>query len=148
MNVKEQIAAYIAGQPESKREDMQELHRRTLKALPRCKLWFHDGKDDKGKVVTNPTIGYGVCTIEYADGTTKDAFQIGLSANATGISVYLLGLKDKTFLTRTYSRKLGKAKVTGYCIRFKSLDDIDVDVLDAAIRAGVEPKNQKTKAKK
>ena len=138
MNVQEQIAAYIASQPEPKRSDMQALHQRILQALPACKLWFLDGKDDKGKTVTNPNIGYGLQTIKYADGTSRAFYQIGISANTTGISVYILGIKDKKYLVQTYGKDLGKASVTGYCIKFKTLKDINIDILEAAIRYGVE----------
>lgn len=134
MNVHDEIKSYIASQPEPKRSEMQELHGRILRVLPKARLWFHDGKDDRGKTVANPTIGYGLHILEYANGTTKETFRIGLSANTTGISVYILGIKDKTYLTRTYGKKLGKASVTGYCIKFKTLKDIDVDVLQEAVR--------------
>jgi len=139
MNIQQQIKEYIAGQPEPKRSELQELHERTLKALPGCKLWFEDGKNSDGKIVSNPNIGYGSYTIKYADGKTRDFFQIGLSANKTGISVYILGIKDKTYLAQTYGDKLGKASVTGYCIKFKTLKDINMDVLEAAIRYGAMP---------
>ncbi len=138
MNIKDQIKQYIASQPEPKRSDMQELHQHMLQALPTCKLWFLDGKDDKGKIVSNPNIGYGSYSIKYADGTTREFYQIGLSANTTGISVYIMGIKDKTYLAQTYGKKLGKASVTGYCIKFKTVKDINVDILQAAIRDGVE----------
>ena len=138
MNVQEQIENYIASQPEPKRSEMQALHQRILKALPKCKLWFLDGKDDKGKIVTNPNIGYGLQTIQYADGTTKEFYQIGISTNTTGISVYILGIKDKKYLAQTYGKELGKASVTGYCIKFKTLKDINIDVLEEAIQYGVE----------
>ena len=136
MKVEEQIKKYIASQPEPKRSNMQELHLLTLQVLPECKLWFCDGKDGKGRTVSNPNIGYGSYTIQYANGKTREFFQIGLSANTTGISVYILGLKDKTYLAKTYGKRLGKASVTGYCIKFKTLKDINVDVLEAAIRYG------------
>ena len=138
MNVKEQIKQYITSQPEPKRSEMQELHRIILETMPACKLWFLDGKDDKGKTVSNPNIGYGSYTIKYADGTTREFYQIGLSANTTGISVYIMGIKDKTYLAKTYGKKLGKASVTGYCIKFKTIKDINIDILQAAIRYGVE----------
>src|SRR4029077_17589651 len=112
MNVQEQIKLYIASQPESKRNDMQELHSIILQVMPACKLWFLDGKDDKGKIVSNPNIGYGSYSIKYAAGTTREFYQIGLSANTTGISVYIMGIKDKTYLVKTYGKKLGKASVT------------------------------------
>jgi hypothetical protein len=138
MNVQEQIEEYIISQPEPKHSDMRELHRIILQVMPACKLWFLDGKNSDNKTVSNPNIGYGSRTIKYADGTTREFYQIGLSANKTGISVYILGVKDKTYLAKTYGKKLGKASVSGYCIRFKTLKDINTDLLEAAIRYGVE----------
>lgn len=138
MNIKEQIEEYITSLAEPKCSDIQELHKRILKVLSGCKLWFDTGKNSENKTVNNPTIGYGLYTIKYADGKTKDFFQIGLSGNKTGISVYILGLKDKTYLAKTYGKKLGKASVTGYCIRFKTLKDINIDVLEEAIRDGAK----------
>jgi hypothetical protein len=142
MNVQEQINEYIASQPEPKRTEMQELHQRILQVLPGCRLWFDNGKNAENKTVSNPNIGYGFHTIKYADGKTRDFFQIGLSGNTTGISVYILGIKDKTYLAQTYGKELGKASVTGYCIKFKKLKDINVDVLEAAIRYGGQAQNE------
>ena len=138
IKVQEQIKNYIAGQPEPKRSEIQTLHQRTLQTLPGCKLWFEDGKDSENKTVSNPTIGYGLQTIKYANGKTREFFQIGISANQTGISVYILGIKDKQYLAQTYGKKLGKAKVTGYCIKFKTLKDRNIDILEGAGRYGVE----------
>ena len=143
MNVQEQIKEYIASQPEPKRSELQALHQLTLKVLPGCKLWFDTGKNNENKTVSNPTIGYGSFTIKYADGKTRDFFQIGLSGNTTGISVYIMGIKDKTYLAKTYGKKLGKASVTGYCIRFKALKDINIETLEAAIRYGLATQNEK-----
>ena len=144
MNVKEQIKEYLTSQPEPKRSDMQALHANILQVMPKCKLWFLDGKDSKGKIVSNPNIGYGSYNIKYADGTTREFYQIGLSANTAGISVYILGIKDKKYLAQTYGKKLGKASVTGYCIRFKTIKDINLDILEAAIRYGAEATNEKS----
>jgi hypothetical protein len=138
MDLKGQIKEYIASQPEPKRSEMQQLHHIILALMPTCKLWFLDGKDEKGKTVSNPNIGYGSQTIEYADGKTKEFYQIGISANTTGISVYILGVNDKKYLARTYGQELGKASVTGYCLKFKTLTDIKIDVLKAAIHYGIE----------
>ena len=137
MNTQAQIKEYIASQPEAKRSEMEMLHKYILKTLPKTKLWFLDGKDEKGKVVSNPNIGYGSYIIKYADGKTKEFYQIGLSANTSGISVYIMGLADKKYLINTYGKKLGRASVTGYCIKFKTVKDINMDVLEEAIRYGV-----------
>lgn len=138
MNVQEQIKQYIDRQSEPKRTDLKTLHRRLLQLMPECKLWFLDGKDDKGKVVTNPNIGYGLQTIKYADGKTKDFYQVGISGNTTGISVYIMGIEDKKYLPDRYGKTIGKASVTGYCIKFKTLADINMDILEEAIQEGVK----------
>jgi hypothetical protein len=138
MNIQEQIKDYISSQPEPKRSDIETLHKHILKALPKGKLWFLDGKDDKGKIVTNPNIGYGLQTIKYADGKTKEFYQIGISANTKGISVYIMGIENKKFLPEKYGKTIGKASVTGYCIKFKTLKDINIETLLSAIRDGVK----------
>jgi hypothetical protein len=137
VTVRDEIESHIASQPEPKQGEMRALDRLIRKAMPRCKLWFMDGKDEKGKAVTNPNIGYGLQTLKYAGGKTREFYQVGFSATAAGISVYILGLEDRKFLAKTYARTIGKASVTGYCIRFKSLKDIDTGVLADAIRHGV-----------
>ena len=141
MKVQEQIQKYITSQPEPKRSGMHELHRIMLQVMPACKLWFLDGKNSENRTVSNPNIGYGLQTIKYADGKNREFYQIGLSANKTGISVYILGIKDKTYLAKTFGKKLGKASVSGYCIKFKTLKDINIDILEAAIRYGIEATN-------
>ena len=137
MNMQKQITEYIATQPEPKRSEMQQLHHIILALMPACKLWFLDGKDEKGKTVSNPNIGYGSYTIQYADGKTREFYQVGISANTTGISVYIMGIDDKKYLAQTFGQELGKASVTGYCIKFKTLADIKVEVLKAAIQYGI-----------
>jgi Domain of unknown function (DU1801) len=138
MNSQIKIKEYFATQAEPKRSDIETLHKHMLQTLPKCKLWYFDGKDEKSKIVSNPQIGYGLQTIKYADGKTKEFYQIGISANSTGISVYIMGIEDKLYLPENYGKTIGKAKVTGYCIKFKTLKDINIDILAAAIRDGVK----------
>jgi hypothetical protein len=138
MDVQKQITQYIATQPEPKRSEMLELHDMILALMPACKLWFLDGKDEKGKIVSNPNIGYGSQTSQYAKGKTREFYQIGLSGNTTGISVYIMGIDDKKYLAQTFGKEIGKASVTGYCIKFKTIADIKVDVLKAAMLYGMK----------
>ena len=138
MNIQEEIEKYITSQSEPKRSEIETLNKLILQASPNCRQWFLDGKDEKGKVVSNPQIGYGLQTIKYADGKTKEFYQIGISTNTTGISVYIMGIEDKKYLPEKYGKTIGKASVTGYCIKFKTLKDINIDILEAAIRFGFE----------
>ena len=109
MTVQKQIDDYIYAQPEPKRGEMRTLHDRMLQLIPNGRLWFLDGKDESGRTVSNPNIGYGLRTIAYADGRTREFYQVGLSANTSGIPVYIMGLDDKTYLAETYGDAPGKA---------------------------------------
>ena len=134
MTIQKQIEEYITSHKEPKRSDLENLHQIILELMPKCKLWFLDGKNDENKTVSNPNIGYGLHLMKYADGKTRDFYKIGLSANTTGISVYIMGIEDKKYLANTFGEKIGKASVTSYCIKFKKLDDINIDVLKKAIQ--------------
>ncbi|MFH1049414.1 MAG: DUF1801 domain-containing protein [bacterium] len=138
MNIEALIKKYIDSLPDPKRSEIEILHQQILQLLPKANLWFLDGKDEKGKIVSNPNIGYGLQTIKYSDGKTKEFYQIGISANTTGISVYIMGIEDKKYLPETYGKTIGKANVTGYCIKFKTLKDIHIDILKLAILDGVK----------
>jgi hypothetical protein len=138
MNIQEQIRKYIDSQPEAKQNDLETLHQRILQLMPNCKLWFLDGKNEQGKVISNPNIGYGLQIINYTGGKIKEFYQIGISANTSGISVYIMGIKDKEYLPKTYGKSIGKASVTGYCIKFKTVKDVHIDILEKAILDGVD----------
>jgi hypothetical protein len=117
---------------------MVTLHELASRISTGKRLWFFDGKDANDKTVSNPTIGYGFYTIQYANGSTREFFRVGLSANSTGISVHMIGIKEKTFLQQTYGEEPGKATVTGYCIKFRKLQDVNIDVLERAMRCALD----------
>jgi hypothetical protein len=138
MAIDGQINHYLESIPEPKQTDMRKLHGAILEMNQGCKLWFLDGKDETGKVVSNPNIGYGTLIKKYADGKIKEFYQTGISANSTGLSVYIMGIDDKKYLQERYASTIGKASITGYCIKFKTLKDIDLAILMAAIQDGMK----------
>ena len=140
MDISTQIKEYINSQPEPKKIEMQELHSLILRVMPKCKQWYFDGKNEVGKQVAYPTIGYGNYTITYKDGSTREFFRIGLLANPTGLAVHIMGLDDKKYLIDKYGKTIGKAKVGSYGITFKSIKDINLEILKEAIhyRADLE----------
>lgn len=131
------IQQYLASLPKTKGLDLEKLHQHLLRLMPNCQLWFLEGKDEKGKVISNPNIGYGEMIMPLAGGKSRKFYQIGISANTGGISVYIMGIRDKNFLSDRFAKTLGKAKITGYCIKFKKLSDIDLDTLSEAIKSGL-----------
>lgn len=133
MEIKARIRDFIKSQPELKQNEMQELHNLILQILPNCKQWYFDGKNENGKQIAHPTIGYGNYTITYKDGSTREFFRIGLLANTTGLAVHIMGLEDKKFLQDNYGKTIGKAKVGSYGITFKSIKDINLEILKEVI---------------
>lgn len=131
------IQNYIQSHKEPLRSEINELHRMISEWLPGSQLWFLDGRNAENKIVSNPNIGYGAYTMHLAGGKTRSFYQVGISTNTTGISVYIMGIPDKQWLKNEFAKRLGKATVTGYCIKFKSLRDIDTSVLKEAILRGV-----------
>ena len=139
MSPKKQIIDLIKSQAEPKQSEMQELHDLILKLMPKCKQWYFDGKNEEGKQVAHPTIGYGSYIITYKDGSTREFFRIGLLANPTGLAVHIMGIDDRQFLVDTYGKAIGKAKVGRYSIAFKTIKDINLEILKRAIQNRAEP---------
>lgn len=133
MTTEHQIEQYIQSIAQPKHSELKALHDKMLKNYPDTKLWFLDGLNEQKKVVSNPNIGYGTFMMNYSNGSTKEFYRVGISANATGISVYLMGIEDRNFLKKEFGDRIGKATITGYCIKFKKSSDINLDVLFEAI---------------
>lgn len=138
MTVATQINQYIQSLPKQKGHDLQQLHEHMINWMPHTTCCFEDGLATDGKIVTNPTIGYGSYLHHFANGTSKAIFQIGISANSKGISIYLMGIRNKLNLVELFGSRLGKAKVTNYCIQFKSIEEIQLKVLHEIILMAVK----------
>jgi hypothetical protein len=138
MGASRRIRSYIQSLPEPKRSDLRRLHELVLELAPDSKLWFLDGKDESGKVVSNPSIGYGSFEKAQANGKTREFYQVGISANSAGLTVYMMSISDRAYLKETYNPAIGKAEITGYCIKFRALKNVDLQVLMRAIHDGLQ----------
>ena len=138
MNIHEQISNYISSQIPQKSKYLEALHEIILAENPQAELWFLDGKNEEGKTVSNPNVGYGRLKINYKDGSSRDFYQIGISTNTNGISIYIMGIDDKKILSEKFGELLGKASITGYCIKFKKLEDLNLQVLNEVITFGFQ----------
>lgn len=139
MSIETQIEEYLNSQSEPKRSELIELNNFILQIMPNCKLWFLDGKDAHGKTIANPNIGYGSFNITYKNGRLKEFYKIGISGNTTGISIYVMNTVNKEYLKNTYAKIIGKASISGYCIKFKKLNDINKKVLETLINEAFKP---------
>ncbi|RZJ63784.1 MAG: DUF1801 domain-containing protein, partial [Flavobacterium sp.] len=114
MIIQNEIRDYIDSLPITTRTDMDRLHSRIFKILPRCRLRFIDKKVKNGRVVANPVIGYGYAGLGNHKRVAMDSYQIGISASSSGICVCIFGLPEKSYLLDRYGASIGKAKVTGH----------------------------------
>jgi hypothetical protein len=109
---------YIAAVDEAKRADLTKLHRFIRAALP-----------DHKPCIVHGMIGYGEFHYRYASGREGDTARVVLASNKTGFSVYVSCIDENGYLAEQAKARLGKASVGKSCIRFKRLEDIELDVL-------------------
>lgn len=130
-----QIRNYLNELPPRNKANIELLYEGIRNQYPELPISFSDGKNAEGKIVTNPSIGFGQTQLVYTDGSSKTIFKVGISSTKTGISIYFMGLSDKNFLKNRFQSHFEKAKITGYCVACKSLDSSQLDFLLAEILA-------------
>ena len=79
--------------------------------------------------------GYGPFHYRYESGREGDAHRIAVAERKTGISLYVLALtEDGEYLAESRAAAFPRAKVGKSCIRFKRLDDLDLDALRSLLQ--------------
>ena len=108
---------FIASLSEERREIVGRVHRAITEAVPDLdvRMW--------GKF-----IGYGAYHYRYASGREGDWFPIGLANNKRYVSLYICASDDDGYLAEVNAERLGKVSVGRSCIRFKRLEDLNLDV--------------------
>ena len=133
--VETQPAEYLASLPADVGADMTALHERIKASLPRhgCCLWagvFWGGSEQT-------IIGYGDMSYVRSDKKRVEWFLVGLARQKNYYSVYVNAADGRRYLAEAYADRLGKAKVGKSSITFRTLADVDLDVLSELIeRAG------------
>lgn len=84
-----------------------------------------------------PMIGYG--ELIKNDKGKKIWPLIGLAAKSNYISIFVAGEKDGVSLPQIYDKdKLGKVNNGKKCIRFKNIDDLNLDEIKNLIKDSIE----------
>ena len=79
-------------------------------------------------------IGYGFMHYRYQSGREGDWFVVGLANQKQYVSLYLCAAIDGQYLAEANAARLGKVSVGRGCIRFKKLDDLDLNVVGELVR--------------
>lgn len=74
-------------------------------------------------------IGYGDLIQPRPKGDDVHWFVVGLALQKANISIYVNAIKDGQYLGKVYGKRLGKVKLGSASIGFKTLADLDRDVL-------------------
>lgn len=120
---------YFEELEEPRKSEVLKLHKLITKTVPKLKPFMLSG-----------LLGYGKIHYKYSSGREGDWFKIGLSSGKTGISVHVCAVDKGGYLAEQAKPKLGKATVGRSCIRFKKLEDINLDALTELLKlAAVTP---------
>jgi uncharacterized protein YdhG (YjbR/CyaY superfamily) len=114
------IDEFLADVPEERRETIRTLHNVIVERAPELapKIWPMAGKS---------MIGYGDYHYRYASGREGDWFVIGVASQKQYISVYVCASDEHGYLAESRKDRLGKVSVGKSCIRFKRLDQLDLN---------------------
>ncbi len=78
-------------------------------------------------------IGYGDLYQPRPKGEVVHWFVVGLALQKSHISLYVNAVQDGKYLGQAFGKRLGKVKLGSASITFKTLADLDVDVVKAML---------------
>lgn len=114
---------YIAKLAEPRRSQVAKLHRLIRKAVPELRPF-----------ILNGMLAYGPFHYRYATGREGDWFRVGVASNKAYISLYACAADDRGYVAERYRKRLPRANIGKSCVRFKTLDDLDLGALEALLR--------------
>lgn len=110
------VESYIQNVPDDRRADIEYLHKLIIKTVPKLKPHF----------ATN-MLGYG--TFKYL-GRKKEVLEwpvIALANQKNYISIYVCAIDHNGYIAEIFKDKLGKVSVGKSCLRFKKLEDLNLE---------------------
>lgn len=117
------VKEYLDNVPEDRSEAVHAIHEFIQKAAPSLKPFF-----------AHNMIGYG--SFDYVN-YKKEQIKwpvVALANQKNYISVYVCATDGKQYIAEKHKDKLGKVNVGKSCIRFKKLEDVNLDELKKVIQ--------------
>ena len=121
------VAAYIAAVPADRKETILKLHALIQKTVPKLKSHFaynmlaygsFEGRNHKKEIINWPIIA--------------------LANQKNYISLYVCSVDAGQYIAEKYKNELGKVSVGKSCIRFKTIENIDLTVLKKVLLAAAK----------
>lgn len=124
---------YIDLIDEPRRTDIKKLHLFVTKNFPKLKPFILSGM-----------IGYGKFHYKYKSGREGEWSVLALASQKNYISFYVCIPDGEGYIPERFKKDLPKASIGKSCIRFKKLEDIDINVLKKIIDLSAKAKNPYT----
>jgi hypothetical protein len=83
-------------------------------------------------------INYGPFRYKYASGREGEWARISLASQKNYISIYACAATEQGYVAELSKDTIGKVSVGKSCIRFKKLNDLNLDVLRSIVRQCAE----------
>lgn len=117
------VTEYINSVPEDRKKTIKFLHNFIQKSAPKLKPHF-----------TYNMLGYGNFKYTNYKKEIIDWPIIAMASQKNYYSIYVCALDGKKYLAEKYKSKLGKVSVGRSCIRFKKLEDLNLETLKEVIK--------------
>lgn len=117
------IKEYIDSIDEPRKNQIIELDKFIKKTIPTLKPHF-----------AYNMLGYGSFHYKNKSGGEGDWPVVALASQKNYISVYVCAVENKRYIAETYKEKLPKTSIGKSCIRFKKLEDLDLNVLGEILK--------------
>ena len=121
------VKEYLAAVPDERKDVIEFLHQFIQKTAPGLKPHF-----------AYNMLGYGTFKYENYKKEVIDWPIVALANQKNYVSVYVCAVKDGEYIAENNAKRLGKVNVGKSCIRFKKLDDVNLDVLKEVIKAAAK----------
>ena len=109
---------YLEKIDEPRKAEMESLHKLIRKTVPSLKPFIISGM-----------IGYGPYQYKSKSGREGEWCTIALASQKHYISVYICSVtKEGEYIAEKNAKMLGKVSVGKSCIRFKKMEDVNIDV--------------------
>ena len=116
------VDQYIEELDEPRKGDVKALDQLIREAAPELKPTMEFGFP-----------GYGKYHYKYASGREVDWPAVSMANQKNYISLYVMCIIDGKYLAESYKDRLPKASIGKSCIRFKSMNDVDENVLKEVV---------------
>ncbi len=127
----ESIEEFFAAAGEQREPVLRELDKLIQDAAPEMKRELID-------MTGGAMLGYGKFHYQYTSGREGDWWTIVLANQKNHLSLYVCALAGDEYLSEVYGDKLGKVSIGKSCIRFKKIEDLNLEQITNIVREASE----------